>query len=320
MYKIYLSILNARLNVYLESNGKIHDSQNEFRKKCGTIDHLHSLMNLVKEKIDKNKPVYVCYVDFKKAFDLVDRDLLLVRLNEIGIKGRLLVTIQSLYKETTSSMCLNGMLTDWFSITYSIKQGNNLSPSLFSCFINPLLSEIDKCESGIMYSDFMVSSLAYTDDIILLSDSEDGLKKQIDKLEKWCLKWMLNINTGKTKVMHFHSNRQMPCTKYKFKINGQELEIVENYKYLGTVVDSVLSSKDATDVLGISAERGLGGVINKIHQLKSLDYGQYTKLYNSCVMPTMDYGSCCWHGLTALNPKGINDIQYRAMRYFFGGE
>ena len=177
VHKIYSSVLNAKLNIYLESNGKIHDSQNGFRKKPGTIDHLYSLMNMVKEKIDKKEPVYACYVDFKKAFDLVDRDLLLVRLNEMGIKGRLLVSIQSLYKEMTSSICLNGMLTDWFGIKYGVKQGDNLSPSFFSCFINPLLSEIDKCESGIMYSDFMVSSLAYTDDIILLSNSKDGLQK-----------------------------------------------------------------------------------------------------------------------------------------------
>ena len=84
-------------------------------------------MNMVKEKIDKKEPVYACYVDFRKAFDLIDRDLLLVRLNEMGIKGRLLVTAQALYKETTSSRCLNGHV---------------------SCFINPLLTEIDKCESA----------------------------------------------------------------------------------------------------------------------------------------------------------------------------
>ena len=78
-----------------------------------------------------------------------------------------------------------------------------------------------------MYSDFMVSSLAYTDDIILLSENKDGLQKQINMLKKWCHKWTKNINTGKTKVMHFCSNRQMPCTKCKFRINEQELEIVE---------------------------------------------------------------------------------------------
>ena len=129
---------------------------------------------------------------------------------------------------------------------------------------------------------------------------------------------MLNINTEKTKATHFRSNRQMPCTKHKFKINEQKLEIVEKYKYLGIVVDSVLSFKDATDILGISAGRGLGGLINKIHHLKNLGYGSYTKLCSSCVMPIMDYGSCCWHGLTDINPKSIDDVQYRAMKYFLG--
>ena len=105
VYKIYSSVLNARLNTYLESHDKIHNGQNGFRKKCGTIDHLYSLTSIVKDKIDKKEPVYTCYVDFKKAFDLVDRDLLLVRLNEMGIKGRLLVTIQSLKKRQVVYAC-----------------------------------------------------------------------------------------------------------------------------------------------------------------------------------------------------------------------
>ena len=171
VYKIYSSVLNARLNAYLESHHKIHDSQNGFRKKCGTVDHLYSLLSMVKDKINRKEPVYACYVDFKKAFNLVDRDLLLVRLDEMGIKGRLLIMIQALYKEMSSSICLNRMLTEWFSMKYGVKQGDNLSPSLFSCFINPLLSEIDNCESSILYSNFMVSSLTYADDIILPSDS-----------------------------------------------------------------------------------------------------------------------------------------------------
>ena len=239
VYKIYSSVLNARLNTYLESHVKIHNGQNGFRKKRGTIDHLYSLTSIVKDKIDKKEPVYACYVDFKKAFNLVDMDLLLVRLNEMGIKGRLLVTIQSLYKEMTSSICLNGMLTEWFGTKYGVKQGDNLSPSLFSCFINPLLTEIDN-KSGIMYSDLMISPLDYADNIILLSESEVGLQKQIQTLEKRCHKWTLNINTGKTKVMHFRSNRQTPHTKHRFVINEQELEVVEQYKYLGIVVDSLV--------------------------------------------------------------------------------
>ena len=318
LYKIYSSVLNARLNTCLESNNKIHDSQNGLRKKQGTIDHLYRLMNIVKEKIDQREPIYACYVDFRKAFDLVDRDLLLVRLNKMGIKGRLLVTIQALYKETTGSICLNSMLTEWFGTKYGVKEGDNLSPSLFSCFINPLLMEIDKCESGVKYSGFKISSLAYADDKKLLSNSETGLQKQISTLERWYHKWTLNINTSKTKVMHFNNNRQILCTRYRLRINDQDLETVKKYKYLGIVVDSHLKFNEAIEVLCVSVGRGLGSLINKIQNLKNLDYGLYTKLYNSCVTPIMDYRSCCWYGITASNTKGIDDVQYQAMRYFLG--
>ena len=86
---------------------------------------------------------------------------------------------------------------------------------------------------------------------------------------------------GKTKAMHFHSNRQTPHTKHRFVINAQELEAVEQYKYLGIVVDSLLKFNEGMDILGKLADQGLGGLINKIHNLKTLDYGLYTKLYNS---------------------------------------
>ena len=118
--------------------------------------------------------------------------------------------------------------------------------------------------------------------------------------------------------MHFHSNRQTPHTKHKFVINGQELEVVEQYKYLGIVVDSLLKFNEAMDILRKSAGQGLGVLINKIYHLKTLHYGSYTKLYNSCVTPVMDYGSCCWHGITDVSYKSIDDVQYRVMRYFLG--
>ena len=114
---------------------------------------------------------------------------------------------------------------EWFGMKYGVKQGDNLSPSLFSCFINPLLLEIDNCESGIMYSNFMVSSLVYADDIIVLSDSEEGLQKQIQTLEKWCQKWMLNINMGKTKAFPQQqtdpTHQTQVCNKWTSVISSQ---------------------------------------------------------------------------------------------------
>ena len=110
--------------------------------------------------------------------------------------------------------------------------------------------------------------------------------------------------------MHFCNKRQIPCTRYRFRINDQDLEIIKKYNYLRIVVDSRLKFKEPIDILSVSVGRGLGSLINKIHNLKNLDYGSYTKLYNSCVTLIMDYGSCCWHGITASNTKGIGDVKY----------
>ena len=82
----------------------------------------------------------------KKAFDWVDRDLLFYKLLKNNIQGKIYKCISALYSNTLSCVKINGITTPWFQTLSGVKQGDNLSPTLFSLFINDLVKEIKDLE------------------------------------------------------------------------------------------------------------------------------------------------------------------------------
>ena len=76
VYKLYSSILNSRLSYYLEVSDTLADEQNGFRKHRACIDHIYTVTTVIKGRIEEGKSTYACFIDFQKAFDWVNRDML----------------------------------------------------------------------------------------------------------------------------------------------------------------------------------------------------------------------------------------------------
>ena len=107
-------------------------------------------------------------------------------------------------------------MTTWFRVNSGVRQGDPLSPSLFSLFINDLIKDIKRSNLGVSIGNDKVSILAYADDIVLLAESEAELQRQLDILYEWCGKWKMQVNDSKTNIVHFR-NRCKPLTDYVFK-------------------------------------------------------------------------------------------------------
>lgn len=133
--KLYISILTKRLTFYVESYYKLSG----FRASYCTVDNAFVLYSIANKYLSmKRKPLYVAFLDFKKAFDSVDRQLLYQVLRKNGIKGRLFSAVESVYvtvKSCVRTQCCN---TKLFRCPVGLKQGCKLSPILFSLFINEL--------------------------------------------------------------------------------------------------------------------------------------------------------------------------------------
>ena len=166
----------------------------------------------------------------QKAFDWVNRDLLWYKLLIHNITGNIYWAIRSLYKNTISCVRLNNLYSNWFNVVNGVRQGDNLSPTLFGIFINDLAIEIQSLNLGISIGEHKVSILLYADDIAIISENEENLQKMLDKLNEWCKKWELVINREKSQVVNFRKKRK-ERSNFSFYIGTAEIEIVEKYKY-----------------------------------------------------------------------------------------
>jgi hypothetical protein len=113
----------------------------------------------------------------QKAFDWVDRGLLMHVLLKNGIQGGIYNCIKALYQNPLACVKVNEYFTDWFSINSGVRQGDPLSPTLFSIFINELIVEIKKLDIGVKIDNEFISVLAFADDIILSAENECDLQK-----------------------------------------------------------------------------------------------------------------------------------------------
>jgi len=114
----------------MELLGLFADEQNGFRKGRSCIDHVYTLSTIIKNNVANRKNIYVAFVDMMKAFDWVDRDLMLYKLLYYNIDGKVYNAIRAMYSGTHSCVKLKQMTTDWFQTHYGVRQGDTLNPTL----------------------------------------------------------------------------------------------------------------------------------------------------------------------------------------------
>lgn len=102
MYKLYCSVLNKRLSSWVEENDILVDEQNGFRKGRSTVDQISSLTNIINTRKKNRLSTYCAFIDFKKAYDYVDRDIRWRKSEGVGVRGEMFSSIKSLYKSVSA--------------------------------------------------------------------------------------------------------------------------------------------------------------------------------------------------------------------------
>ena len=146
--------------------------------------------------------------------------------------------VKSIYSIVKSQVKHNSTLSDGFCSTIGVRQGEFLSPFLYSIYLNDLEAEMEiKGLEGIDIGMLKLFILLYADDIILFGNSATELQNAIVSLEDYCQKWKLTVNTSKTKVLIFRKGGILP-NGLRFTYNRTEIEIVSKFSYLGIVFTS----------------------------------------------------------------------------------
>ena len=314
VYKVYCRIINNRLGSWVEGKNLLVEEQNGFRKHRSTIDQIASLTDIVETRKKSKLSTFAAFIDFRKAYDTVNRDKLWDRLKAINISGKLLLAIQSLYKGVSSCVKLNKHTTEWFDVKCGLRQGCVLSPLLFNLFINDLALYLKSLDVGIDIGDEKVCILMYADDVVLLARSEDELQVLLNALHDWCTVNAMSINVSKSNVVHFRTD-STTRTIFTFKCGDQVIECSSTYRYLGLVLDEHLNLNTTAKMVAQSASRALGLVIAKCKIAGGVPYNVFTKLYDAIVWPVIAYGAAIWGHREY---SCISSVQNRAMRYFLG--
>ena len=259
--KLYSSVIQSRISGYCEITGQFADEQNAFRKGRSCTDHIFVLTNILENRLFNGKSTFCAFVDMKKAFDLVNRSLLFYRLLKFNINGKIFNAIKALYVNNLSYVRITETLnTDWFNIPTGVRQGDPLSATLFSIFINEIVNHLSKLNIGVEVNGKCIYTLLYADDIVLIGSTEAELQSLLVSLEEWCHLYQLQVNISKKKVMHFRSNRKQ-MTNFNFILNTQTVEKVNMYKYLGVYLDEHMKYDKHIEKMAESGSRALSSII-----------------------------------------------------------
>lgn len=232
--KLFNKILDNRLIKYLDKNKIINSCQMGFTRKAGTSDHMFILKTILDKYCHtKEDRVYASFVDFQKAFDTVIHTGIKIKLIQNGISSHFYNIIKNMYSQSESCVKIKDRATNFFPNNVGVKQGDNLSPNLFKIFINDLPKYLLNSSDPVFINNNPVHCLLYADDVILLSTSLNGLQDKLNILKNYCDDWCLNINVKKTKALIF--NKAGRHIKQNLLFNGNKIECVSEYKYLGII-------------------------------------------------------------------------------------
>ena len=235
--KLYCLILLNRLEKKTTVR-PISPNQIGFEKGHRTADHVFVLTTVVNKflKVAK-KRLFVAFIDFKKAYDKINRTLLLLKLQKRGIKGLFYRNLKAIYSDVSYVIKVKGGYLDPIPSSFGLKQGGVLSPLLFNMFIDDIKDIFDDSCDPVKMFDTPLSHLLYADDLILMSTSMEGLNKCLEKLRSYCNTWQMEVNIKKSQIIVFNSARRL-LTGYNFFYGETKLELVKTYCYLGIEICS----------------------------------------------------------------------------------
>jgi hypothetical protein len=198
-----------------------------------------------------------------------------------------------MYNDVSFSIRLANGITQPFQTSIGVKQGCVLTPTFFSVYMNDLVEHFNLECDPVSINEKSISCLLYADDIVLMSQSANGLQTILDNLKLFCDKWNLKVNIQKTKVMIFNKSGKV-LKGYTFSFEEQFLELVSEYKYLIIVFKPSGSFSFAIHYLSKKASIKAMFCIRKTLYSEKLNAFLHLRLFDACVKPILLYCSEIW--------------------------
>lgn len=303
--KVFESIIYDKIRDVLSH--LVSDLQHGFVKHKSTLSNLVSFYEFLVSALEQGCQVDVMYSDFSKAFDKVNFNILIAKLQSLGISDPLLSWLYSYLTSRTQIVKVENFESDGINVTSGCPQGGHLSGFLFNFFINDL--------SFYHYEQSTVRKWFFADDYRvarIISSSTDCLDLQESLLEltDWCDLNRMQLNVEKCYVVSFH-RKKCPIL-YNYQINNSILSRKTSIKDLGVYIDCDLKFTTHLDYITKKAYRNLGFVDRNSRYFKSPK--TYKTLYCSIVRSSLEYCSTLWSPHYSTYIENIEKIQKKFLR------
>ena len=274
----------------------LRNNQNGFRPGRGTIAHILAIRRLIEGIKARNIESIIICVDFKKAFDSIDREALFKILKIYGIPELLIRTIKCLHSNSKAQVITPDGNTETFSIQNGVLQGDTLAPFLFIIDLDyAMWQAIDGRESELGFEitrkksrrhpSVSITDFSYADDVALISNNIEEAQTLLQRVEEECGNIGLKINSKKTEAMYFDIDN----TEHIHTILNSKIKIVDNFKYLGAWMESSEKDFNIRKALAWSAA-------NKMKKLwkSSIQDSLKIRIFRATIETIYTYGAETW--------------------------
>jgi len=299
--KILESIVRDVLVTYMNDNNLYSDCQHGFRQHRSCMTQLLEVMEDFTNMIDDKSPIDVIYLDFRKAFDTVPHERLLLKLRSYGITGNVLDWIRTFLSGRSQRVKVGQEYSERKNVMSGIPQGSILGPVLFTVFINDL-PEVVSSATKVFADDTKVYNSP---------DNSNILQEDLNKLKAWSDLWQLYFNTDKCKVLHIGKNN--PLKDYYMKLGDNQVRLgdCESEKDLGVTFDMNLNF-DVHIQNAINKANMMLGIIRRTFVY--MDEESFLLLFKSLVRPHLEYGNIIWCPFLKRQSAAIERVQRRATK------
>jgi hypothetical protein len=281
--RVLEKLLFRRLDSAVERAGLRAPTQCGFRRGLGTLDAIFALQHCVDRARHERRALVAVFIDFRKAFDLVPRELLLERCAAMGITGPFYDALVAIYDRVTLHVDVGGETGPVFATHQGTKQGSELSPLLFGLFIELLHHLIaTRCPgAGPQLESLRVPELLYADDGTLLAWGGDAsppragavateAQQLLDCLDVFCRLFGMEVNLAphKTCAVVFHGPGAPRLRGLTLTFRGQEVPRVPSYTYLGALFHETRGLVPAAAALAASGSRAMHALLSQLRRSK----------------------------------------------------
>lgn len=299
-----------QFNTYLSNNNRLSSHQSGNRKFHSTETINIMVSDCVLEAMDKKMLTAIILLDLSKAFDSVNHQILLHKLNCIGASTRAMKWFDSYLSGRSQSVRIGSTVSSSLPITHGVPQGAILSPLLFCIYMNDLPSITQSCALDSYVDD---SKVFLSFPIKDLDQATQNLEMDLNRVAKWCSGNQLLINPGKTKFLLIGTSQQIRSLPIDMSLNflGKSIKPVSSAKDLGVIFDFQLTYDCHITHLVSSCMSKLCQ-INRVKN--SFDSDTLSLIITALVINKLLYCSTVWSNTSSSNLKKLQSVQNFACR------